>query len=540
MARLKSTLPLLGAAVLAGTLLLAMMIFWWFYNEQQRGITFAPPAEPIPWTDVPQGGINLPALHLEQPETIARTFERVQAAGMGWVRVQFPWEDLEIHGKGDFRDFRHDYDGNGVVNEDDAIDAWAKYDALVAAAAAHDLTLIVRLDRPPAWARQNLPQQPHQVAQRELDPGTGPPDSLADYGDYVEAVVGRYRGQVRFFQIWNEPNYGHEWNWADPDPLAFVELLKLGYSRVKVANPQAVVLFPSLTPADGLDWKAMNDLDYLEQVYEAGGAAYFDIFTAQLYGLGQPPHEHRYVRPVFNEHGQLRRDLLWSRPLDTRTDVSRAVLLREIMQRYGDAQKAIWISEFGWNSHAGPHPFGLPTTEEQKAEYLVGLMQRARHEWPWMGVMNIWFLRAGAGFHPDDPTVDFQLIREDWHELPAYAAIQAYLTAPVVAGPGTYTPHHPALVITPQAWTFRFWGTRVEPEGAAMDQLQLDGQAITPEQLQSLKLGEYVLSGTGTAPTRIQVWRANPWRSVWVVLPFILFGALWLCLYKGLSYFARV
>jgi len=62
--------------------------------------------------------------------------------------------------------------------------------------------------------------------------------------------------------------------------------------------------------------------------------------SAQAYGLGQPPDEHRYIRPR----------LLPDRPIDTRIDVSRVVLLREVMERHGDGGKAIWISEFGYNS----------------------------------------------------------------------------------------------------------------------------------------------------------------------------------------------
>ena len=29
-------------------------------------------------------------------------------AGFKWLRQEFPWEDIEIHGKGDYEDRRHD------------------------------------------------------------------------------------------------------------------------------------------------------------------------------------------------------------------------------------------------------------------------------------------------------------------------------------------------------------------------------------------------------------------------------------------------
>ncbi len=524
-------------------MLLLFAALWWFENDQQRGIAFAPPASPIPWTDVPQGGVNLPSLHFEQPEVISRTLDMVQAAGLRWVRVQFPWEDIEIHAKGDFRDFRHDYNGDGSVDQTDAISAWTKYDGIAAAAQARNLELIVRLDRPPGWARQNLPQEPFRVAQREADPGsTGPPDRFADYGDYVTAVVGRYRGRIRFFQIWNEPNYGHEWNWADPDPDQFLELLKIGHTQAKAANPAAVILFPSLTPADGFDWKAMSDLVFLERIYQLGGAAYFDIFTAQQYGLGQPPSENRYVRLVYNAQGQLRRDTLLARPLDSRTDVTRVVLLHEIMLRYGDRNKAVWISEFGWNSSTQPHEFGPPVTEEQKAAYIVELMARARREWPWMGVMNVWFLRAGAGFNPADATVDFQLVREDWVPLPAYKAVSDYLSRPPVVGPGVYLASHPALTQTDGAFSLRFWGTAVQVDGLAGGLIQIDDQPPLPgapsQRVDNLSLGEHTLR-ISASPESVTIWRSNPWRPLWVAAPFGLLLGLIALIYRALRCLAK-
>ena len=57
----------------------------------------------------------------------------------------------------------------------------------------------------PAWARSDK-----QHAER-------PPDNFDDYGDFVATVVGRYKGRVNHFQIWNEPNLGEEWT-GKPDP----------------------------------------------------------------------------------------------------------------------------------------------------------------------------------------------------------------------------------------------------------------------------------------------------------------------------------
>lgn len=411
-------LLLLGCAALlfAGSL--------WWDNAANRGVT-PPPSTPIPFTDVPRGGINAYLLHAEvifnadgsliPDNKVKRTFEMIAAAGIHWVRVQFPWEDIEICGKNDFRDCRHS-----------GADAWAKYDYIVQEAQRNGLELIVRLDSPPDWARERFRATPEvQAAAADGRRVTGPPDNLQDFADFAAIVAGRYREQLRFFQIWNEPNLPGEWNYHRQDPAELVAMLRVTRAAIKGANPEAVILFPALSPTDGRG-DGMNDLDYLQGVYDAGGREQFDIMSAQLYGLGQPPTEHRYVRPGNSP----------LRPIETKTDVGRVVLLREIMVRNGDASKAVWVSELGWNSapkSIGPAAltWGEPVSEEVKGEYLVQALQRAQQEWPWMGPMCVWMFRwGGEPPNPGDPTPFFQLVDFDFNPLPAYNRIQDYFSGP--------------------------------------------------------------------------------------------------------------
>ncbi|MBC8075919.1 MAG: cellulase family glycosylhydrolase, partial [Chloroflexales bacterium] len=321
MKRLLLLLPL--GALLLGALAAAA----WLDNSANRGVTYIPPSTPLPYADGPQVGVNLLNLHAEpDPAVVARSLTMVRDMGARYVRMQLPWEDIEIAAKGDFVDRRNDLNGDGAL---DAVDAWRKYDRIVDTAASLGLSLTLRLERPPQWARLRA------IATLEWQEGvardgnsTGPPDTLSDYGDFVGRVAARYRGKVRFYQIWNEPNLKNEWNWQEPRPEAFVELLRVGAGAVRAADPAAVVIFPSLSPVDGLDKRApMTELEYLDRVYVAGGGAYFDVMSAQAYGLGQPPDEHRYVRL------RSRDNWTWRRPLDTRADVSRIVLLREVMER---------------------------------------------------------------------------------------------------------------------------------------------------------------------------------------------------------------
>src|SRR5205814_7935433 len=148
-------------------------------------------------------------------------------------------------------------------------------------------------------------------------------------GDYVEAVVSRYRGQLRYYQIWNEPNLSVDWGRRPVDAAAATELLREGYNRAKAADPDITVLAPALAPTISETAEAMNDLVFLQDMYDAGAARYFDIASVQAYGLRSGPDDRRLGE----------NDVTFSRP----------VLFREVMVRNGDAAKPIWTSEFGWN-----------------------------------------------------------------------------------------------------------------------------------------------------------------------------------------------
>lgn len=419
----KSRFCQIGVLFLLLTLFTAGLgLVLWLDNAFQRGVAWGADLPRIPLADVPPLGVNL-FLDREPDEAATRrTLEMAAEMGARWVKQQFPWDQIEPKAKGDFWDERY------------AQSTWEHYDRIVALVQEYGLELIVRLDRPPDWARQEALASERLHNALAEDPNrdiTGPPDRLEDYGDFVYAVVSRYRGKVHYIQIWNEPNLANEWNWAPIDPRRFVELLCLGYRRAKEADPTVTVLFPSLAPNDGLDPRHMSDLAFLEAVYQAGGKGCFDVMSAQLYGLGQPP----------TERSPLGFDREKWRPI-TRTDVSRVVLLREVMERFGDEGKAVWVGELGWNAtppgwSGRPSPWGASVSEEVKGQYIVEALERSLSEWPWMGVRNLWFLRwGGPPPKAEDPTQFFALVGYDFTPLPAYEMVRAWAEKGIPLGVG--------------------------------------------------------------------------------------------------------
>ncbi|MBM2810021.1 MAG: uncharacterized protein HW416_780 [Chloroflexi bacterium] len=329
-------------------------------------------------------GVNTFLEQEVDPTKRRRSLEMARTAGFHWIRQQFPWADIEPDEKGRFI---------GAFGES----TWDKYDAIVSLAQEQGLELIVRLDTTPKWARTG---NPHVAT---------PPDRLDDFGDYVGAVVSRYRGRVRYYQVWNEPNLTVEWGMTPVDAVAATELLRVAYVRAKAADPDAVILAPALSPTISEASDAMNELIFLQQMYDAGASRYFDIGSVQAYGLRGGPDDRR-LGPG---------DVNFSRP----------ILFREVMVRNGDAEKPIWASEVAWNvPPAGapePHQWGQ-VTEAQQARYTVRALERARTEWPWMGVMNVWYLKRPDDREAGTLLAGFRLLDPDFTARPIYHAIERY------------------------------------------------------------------------------------------------------------------
>ncbi|MFM2310257.1 MAG: hypothetical protein RLY87_2379 [Chloroflexota bacterium] len=515
-------------ALLIGTILID--------NAWHRGVTVAPTDDASPAAAAAGLGVNLYNIQYEpDPAVVERSFAEATRLGARFARIQLPWEDVEIHGRGDYEDRRH---------TPDSYSAWLKYDHIVAMAAKHHIELIVRIDRPPAWARQRVAATPKfQAGLIENGDSTGPPDDYDDYARFVAAVAARYP-QVRYIQLWNEPNLAYEWNWELPDPVAFTDLLSRASRAARAANPNVIILFPSLSPTDGKEPRIapMSELDFLAACYRAGAADAFDIMSAQAYGLGQPPDEHRYVRVRWNP---LRPWAELDRPIDTRIDVSRIVMLREVMLQHDDAATAVWVSEFGYNSAPESIPperrtiWGPPVSEVQKGEYIVAQLARARREWPWLGVMNLWMLRwGGPPADPANPTPFFAIMAPDFAPYPAYGIIQATMQNPSSAGAGSHAWSHPAIQsLGADSYRITFSGTAVGIRGLTADlSVSVDNGPVT---YVSTGSGEAVLasgladgvhtltiSGIRQAPTALLVWRNQPWRWLFAALPVVLTAAL--------------
>jgi hypothetical protein len=380
-------------------------------------------------------GINTFLQQEVEPAKRERQMRMIAEAGFHWLRQEFPWEDIEIHARGDFTDRRNDLDGDG---RPDAVDAWVKYDHIVSLAEQYGLEIIARLSNPPAWSRAAGDAVGHFA----------PPDDLADFARYAATVARRYRGRVRYFQVWNEPNIYPEWGEQPVDPDAYTRLLCAAYDALKGVDPDIVVISGALAPTVALDWRDLNDFIFLQRMYDAGAGACFDVLAMQGYGLNSGPTDRRMCPTTVN--------------------YGRNQYLREIMVANGDAHKAIWLSEMNWNPvpedlpHPGRDNYGR-VTEEQQARWVPLAYQRAQQEWPWVGVISFWFFKLPSEAERGQPWYYFRMVEPDFTPLPIYDAMRDYIAShsPVMY-PGRHQADHWAATWEENAFSLTFSGSSVE------------------------------------------------------------------------------
>ena len=258
-------------------------------------------------------------------------------------------------------------------------------------AAAQGLAVTARLGLTPAWARP--PDTPLNFLT---------PDSYEVFAEFAAAFASRYAGKVSHLIIWNEPNLSYEWGYRQTTAEAYVELLRTVYPAVKAANPDMMVLAgalaPTLEPA-GSPW-GINDLDYLDQMYEAGAAEYFDGLAVHVYGLGFPPE---------------------AEPGAEILNFRRVELMREVMLAHGDGATMMYITETGWNDHPR---WTRAVRPAQRINYTLESIRFAEANWPYVEQLAIWAFRYPA---PTKSYMDYYtLVTPEFIVKPLYEALRVF------------------------------------------------------------------------------------------------------------------
>jgi hypothetical protein len=322
------------------------------------------------YTNHPILGIHTRLTDEVEEWKVKRSLQMVREMGAGWIVEFFPWA------------YYHSENGEF---------AWSHPDMVVRHANAQGLKVIARLGLTPGWAR------PPDTPLTYLDE-----DGYEDFANYAATFAERYRGKVDYIIIGNEPNLSYEWGYRPTQPEDYVNLLKVIYPAIKEANPDMQVLAGALAPTlepIGSQW-GLNDLLYLQGMYDVGAAAYFDGLAAHSYGLTFPPE---------------------SKPDENLLNFRRIELLREVMVQNNDSHKKIYITETGWNDHPR---WTRSVRPGQRIQYTLDALHFAEDNWPYVEMMGIWAFRFPA---PVKSYMDYYtLVTPEFVKKPIYNALQEY------------------------------------------------------------------------------------------------------------------
>lgn len=313
----------------------------------------------------------------------------IRGLGFDWAKQQVEWKTMEP-AEGDLH--------------------WDLTDGVVDSLIAAEIKPLLTVAKAPRWARP--PDSDFGVE--------GPPADPQDLATFVGALATHYRGKVRAYEIWNEENLHDEWGNEDIDAARYVTMLALSYVAIKLADPGAIVISGAPTPTGApLPW-AIDDFDYLTAMYQAGLAGSCDAVGAHSNGYNMPPDAdwRTWYRPNLHFPATVTtRHHSWS---------FKATLegYRDIMLRYGEGDKAIWVTEFGWASNSAPHAnyeYAQDNSLEQQAAYTVKACEMGE-AWGWVGPMFLWNLNFKV-VAPGSEMAQWGIVDAYWNPLPVYESL---------------------------------------------------------------------------------------------------------------------
>lgn len=178
-------------------------------------------------------------------------------------------------------------------------------DKYVSLAKKHHVEVLLPLGLSPVWTSAR-PAEPSAYASGFA----AEPKNIEDWRNYVRTVATRYKGQIRYYEIWNEPNLPGFYSGTVEQMLT---LSREAYMVLKEVDPSITVISPSATGGN-------NGPSWLEEYLQKGGGAYADVIGYHFYVVPYPPE----------------------------AMVSLIRKVQQKMKKYGVSNKPLWNTEAGW------------------------------------------------------------------------------------------------------------------------------------------------------------------------------------------------
>lgn len=356
-------------------------------------VTPGPSTTPYPGLDASQMGLQMYSNLTFNDWMLA--VSRAEVTNVEWIKIQVNWDFLQPTAPNEF-------------NESIQL-----FEQQIEGAARPGFKILLSIAKAPDWARSNLMED-------------GPPDdpqALADFITFLltETKIGE---TIDAIEVWNEPNLAREWRGVLPfNGEGYMQLFRPAYDAIRAYSPDMPIITAGLAPTSNLG-EAIDDRDFLQQMYNAGLANYTDIaIGVHPYGWGNPP-DSRCCDPIPDRGWDEDPHFFFIQNIED---------IYAVMQRNGHGNLQMWATEFGWSSWIGfptepPEEWHIYTTPQQQAEYVLRAFEIGQ-SLDYMGPMFLWNLNFAndgtiaqeiAGFSIFNPVISPA-------ERPLYWALNAAL-----------------------------------------------------------------------------------------------------------------
>src|SRR5882757_597293 len=241
------------------------------------------------------------------------------------------------------------------------------FDKLVDALASHQIEVQGILGYTARWATTGDPND------KDFNKWSRAAPKLDSYVAFAKASVNHYKGRIRFWEIWNEPDIGF---WQSPTEK-YIELFNATSKAIKQANPDTQVLNGGLAMV-----ARQPNPNFIRDFLKGADTTYWDIWAY---------HDYQTFPQMLSRN-------------------------REHQQLYKSKGVSIptWINEGGFHDlNAGG--------EDEQALTLVKKYATA----PALGLSAyFWYDFRDDGVDPKEPEHHFGLVKHDFSPKPAFAAYQ--------------------------------------------------------------------------------------------------------------------
>ncbi|HWB05320.1 MAG TPA: endo-1,4-beta-xylanase [Verrucomicrobiales bacterium] len=211
------------------------------------------------------------------------------------------------------------------------------------------------------------------------DTRTFPVKDMQYWRDYVSGMVQHYQNDVRYWEVWNEPQSFQK----NGTPQHYADMVKAAYESAKKIDPDVKI---GLTTANFA-------VSYLDMVLKAGAKDHFDYLCV---------HPYENVEQLTRPDGEV-------------YFLSMADSLRRLLAAHQQKPDIpLWITEIGWQAPVK----AAPLKEAQQAQLLVKTYILSLAQ----GFEKVfWFEARGPAYGKG---TDHGIIRADWTPRPALTAMK--------------------------------------------------------------------------------------------------------------------